>query len=68
MTHQTPVPSPSSEEDGTGVSCIKERTVRDFKTVLADKKREQDEYDHEEFLKEKDELMGTYWLEDLYES
>lgn len=40
---------------------------RDFKTVLADKKREQDEYNHEEFLKEKDLLMGTYWLEDLYQ-
>jgi hypothetical protein len=34
------------------------------KRVLEDKKREQDEYDHEEFLKEKDELMGLYWLTD----
>ena len=32
--------------------------------VIADKKREQEEYDNEEFLKEKDELMGLYWLTD----
>lgn len=34
------------------------------KKVLADKKREQEEYDHEAFLEEKDLLMGMYWLTD----
>lgn len=32
------------------------------KKVKADKLRELDEYDHEEFLRDKDFIMGAYWL------